>query len=118
MRLTEKQRELLTELVVGLPGLLSVWNEASDEEPPKSDERQLFTTIRRLPCDMKPEDGSLRYANPPPFPGATPNRVSYFYEPAQPAGLPTLLVVIAWSCPGDTVAQAIASVSAPTSGDA
>lgn len=108
MRLTEKQRELALGLLHGVgaqvPALLEAWKEAGEKEPPpyvKDD--QLFTTIRRVPCDMKPEDGSLRYCQPPPFEGARLYSLKYFYEPAPPTGFPSLLVVVAWSCPSETV---------------
>jgi hypothetical protein len=107
MRLSDAQRELVLELATAvgmrLPELLSVWKEAGDKEPPpretiKPDDYLHFTTMRRLPADMKPEDGSLRYAMPPPFEGAQMYAIKYFYEPAPPTGFPSLLVVVAWSC--------------------
>ena len=112
MRLSNEQRQLVLDLVTGLipqlPEFLTVWQEAAEKEPPPREtiepDRDLhFTTIRRLPCDMKPEDGSLRYAMPVPFEGARMYSLKYFYEPAPPTGFPSVLVVVAWSCPPETV---------------
>ena len=107
MRLSNEQRDLLTQLFAGLPGLMAVWNAAAEEPPRREtiepDNYAHFTTVRRLPADMKPEDGSLRYAMPAPFEGAQMYSVKYFYEPAPPTGFPSLLVVVAWSCPAETV---------------
>lgn len=111
MRLSNAQRDLLLELLHGVgaqvPALVEAWKAAGETEPPpESNQPQLFTTIRRVPCDMKPEDGPFRYASPPPFRGATSERVSYFYEPAtSPSGFPTLLIVTAWSVPAASVAE-------------
>ena len=111
MRLSNAQRELVLELVTGLipqlPELLTVWQEAGDKDPPTEPAKpQLFTTIRRLPADMKTEDGSFRYAQPAPFAGATAERVTYFYEPAaSPSSHPTVLVVTAWSVPAAAVVE-------------
>lgn len=125
MRLSNAQRELVLELLHGvgaqLPALLDAcalleaWKEAGDEEPPpretiEPDNYLHFTTMRRLPADMKPEDGSLRYSMPPPFKGAQMYSVKYFYEPAPPTGFPSLLVVVAWSCDARV---AMASPSTP-----
>lgn len=114
MKLSNAQRELVLDLAMRigmqLPELLSVWQEAGEKEPPPDvKDDQLFTTIRRVPCDMKPEDGSLRYCQPPPFVGAKSERVSYFYEPAPPTGFPSLLVVVAWSVPAAAVNPPIAT---------
>ncbi len=100
MKLSNAQRNLLQELFAGLPGMLAIWQEAADEPPPPTDDGlHLFTTIRRLPCDMKPEDGPYRYRQQPPHPGVTVERVNYFYEPGPPQGSPTLLVVVTWRGP-------------------
>jgi hypothetical protein len=110
MRLSNAQRELALELLHGvgaqLPALLEAWQEAGEKKPPPDvKDDQLFTTIRRLPCDMKPEDGPYRFSAPPPFAGAKPNRVEYFYEPAQPPRFPTVLVVATWSVPAARVVE-------------
>lgn len=114
MKLSNAQKELVLELLHGVgaqvPALVEAWKEAGDEEPPRREtiepERyKHFTTLRRLPADMKPEDGSLRYAMPPPFQGAEMYSVKYFYEPAPPTGFPSLLVVVAWSVPDSSVVE-------------
>lgn len=123
MKLSNAQRDLVLEFFAGLPGLLSIWQQAAepDEEPPSEPseptEPELFTTIRRLPCDMKPEDGSFRYRQAPPHPGVTADRVAYFYEPGPPNGFPTVLVVITWRGPMPAEPQAFSPPPAPT-GDA
>lgn len=113
--ISEAQRKLTVELFTALaphvPEFLAAWREAADKDPPRPpsvepESFHQFTTIRRLPCDMKPEDGSLRYCVPPPFPGAQMSRLQYFYEPAPPTGHPTLLVVAAWSVPESAMAEA------------
>ena len=108
MKLSNAQRDLVLELLhsVGaqVPALLEAWKEAGDAEPPpESNEPLLFTSIRRIPCDMKPEDGSLRYCQPAPFPGATVRSFTYFYEAALPPNFPSLLIVVSWNCPAETV---------------
>jgi hypothetical protein len=104
VKLSNAQRDLLVESLLGLPGLIDVWKEAGDNEPPPDEPSppefpELFVTIRRIPCDMKPEDGSFRYHQVPPHDGVTADRVDYFYEPAPPNGFPSLLVVVSWRGP-------------------
>lgn len=110
MKLNDAQRELILNLVTGLmphvPELLSAFQELGDTDDPPivgAQSYQFFTSVRRLPCDMKPEDGSLRYAMPPPFEGAELESIHYFYEPAPPTGFPSVLVVAAWRVPADVV---------------
>lgn len=105
MRLSEAQRDLALELLHGVgaqfPALLEAWREAGENEPPPDEPTppELFVTIRRIPCDMKPEDGSFRYHQVPPHEGVTADRVNCFYEPAPPNGFPSLLVVVSWRGP-------------------
>jgi hypothetical protein len=104
MRLSNAQRDLVLGLLNAvrdqLPELLEAWKAAGEEDPPPTDDGlHLFTTIRRLPCDMKPEDGPYRYRQQSPHPGVTAERVNYFYEPPPPNGSPTLLVVVTWRGP-------------------
>jgi hypothetical protein len=117
MKLNSAQREMILNLAANLPEMLAAWNAGEDEPPSEPTEPELFTTIRRLPCDMKTEDGAFRYRQAPPHPGVTADRVAYFYEPAPPNGFPTVLVVITWRGPMPAEPQAFSPPPAPT-GDA
>jgi hypothetical protein len=123
MRLSEAQRDLALELLHGVgaqfPALLEAWREAGENDPPPDEltPHELFVTIRRIPCDMKPEDGSFRYHQVPPHEGVWADRADYFYEPAPPNGFPSMLVVITWRGPMPAELQAVSPPPAPT-GDA
>jgi len=113
MKLSEAQRDLALELLHGvgaqLPALIEAWREAGEHDHPPDDPSppELFTTIRRIPCDMKPEDGSFRYRQVPPHPGVIAENVRYFYEPAPLNGFPSLLVVVSWRGPMPTESFAV-----------